>query len=141
MEIKTGINGFGRIARIIVRSLTMRETDVNLIAINVHNADHNKMAYQLKYDSVFGRFNGTVEATEDGIRVNGKDIKVFSEDNPEDIPWGAAGIEYVIESTGKFTKLDECAKHLQGGAKKVVLTAPGKGDGFPMFVMGVNHDK
>ena len=140
MEIKTGINGFGRIARIIVRSLTMRETDVNLIAINVHHADHNKMAYQLKYDSVFGRFNGTVEATEDGIRVNGKDIKVFSEDNPEDIPWASVGIEYVIESTGIFTKLEDCKRHMQGGAKKVVLTAPGKGDGFPMFVMGVNHE-
>lgn len=140
-KINVGINGFGRIGRIILRSLEERkENQINICAINLHHANHEQMAYLLEYDSVFGRFKGKVEATEDGIRVNGKDIKVFSEDDPADIPWASAGVEYVIESTGKFRSREDCAKHFKGGAKKVVLSAPGKEKDFPTFVMGVNED-
>ena len=139
-KINVGINGFGRIGRIILRSLEERkDNQVNICAINLHHADHEQMAYLLKYDSVFGRFKGDVEATKDGIRINGKDIKVFHEDDPADINWKSVGVEYVIESTGKFIQREDCEKHFKGGAKKVILTAPGKG-GIPTFVMGVNED-
>ena len=138
-KIKVGINGFGRIGRVILRSLEMRDTKVEVCGINIHNADHARMAYQFEYDSVFGRFQGDVEATDDGIRVNGHDIHVFSEDDPADIDWASCGAEYVIESTGRFRTLLACRRHLLGGAKRVVLTAPSKDD-MPMFVMGVNNE-
>lgn len=140
-KIKVGINGFGRIARVILRSLEMRDTDIEICGINIHNADYARMAYQVEYDSVFGRFQGKVEATETGIRINGKDIKVFSEDDPADINWASCGAEYVIESTGKFLTKMAASRHFIGGAKKVILTAPAKGSDVPTFVMGVNNDK
>ncbi len=139
-KIKVGINGFGRIARVILRSLEMRDTDIEVCGINIHNADLARMAYQVEYDSVFGRFQGKVEATETGIRINGKDIRVFSEDDPADINWASCGAEYVIESTGKFLTKMACSRHFIGGAKKVILTAPGKGGDIPTFVMGVNNE-
>ena len=139
-KIKVGINGFGRIARVILRSLELRDTDIEICGINIHNADLKRMAYQVEYDSVFGRFQGKVEATETGIRINGKDIKVFSEDDPADINWASCGAEYVIESTGKFLTKMAASRHFIGGAKKVILTAPAKGDDVPTFVMGVNND-
>ncbi len=139
-KIKVGINGFGRIARVILRSLEMRDTDIEVCGINIHNADLKRMAYQVEYDSVFGRFQGDVEATETGIRINGKDIKVFSEDDPADINWASCGAEYIIESTGKFLTKMAASRHFIGGAKKVILTAPAKGDDVPTFVMGVNND-
>lgn len=139
-KIKVGINGFGRIARVILRSLELRDTDIEICGINIHNADLKRMAYQVEYDSVFGRFQGEVEATETGIRINGKDIKVFSEDDPADINWASCGAEYVIESTGKFLTKMAASRHFIGGAKKVILTAPAKSDDVPTFVMGVNND-
>ena len=138
--IKVGINGFGRIARIIIRSLEMRDTDIEIVGVNLHHADHKRMAYQVEYDSVFGRFTGEVEATDYGIRINGKNIKVFSEDDPADIDWASCGAEYVIESTGKFLTRMACSRHFLGGAKKVIITAPAKSDDIPTFVMGVNNE-
>ncbi len=139
MVINVGINGFGRIARVIMRILEERDTDIEVCAINLRNADIKRMAYQMEYDSVFGRFGGRVRATENELVINGKKIRVFSEDDPANIDWAGAGVDYVIEATGKFTKMAECEKHFEGGAKRVILTAPGKDDGFPTFVMGVNH--
>ena len=141
-KIKVGINGFGRIARIILRSLEMRDTDIEVCGINVHSADLNRMAYQLKYDSVFGRFDGTVEVGDNALIVNGKSIQIFSEDAPADIDWASCGAEYIIESTGKFLKSgnDNAGGHLAKGGKKVIITAPAKSDDIPMFVMGVNHE-
>ena len=139
-SVKVGINGFGRIARVVLRSLESRETSLQVCAINVRNANLDRMVYMLKYDTVFGRFQGEIKAVEDGIEINGKYIKVFSEDKPENINWASVGVEYVIESTGKFRTAEGCAKHFVGGAKKVILSAPGKGDGIPTFVMGVNNE-
>ena len=140
-KIKVGINGFGRIARVIIRSLEMRDTDIEVVAVNLHHADFKRMAYQVEYDSVFGRFMGDVKATEDGIRINGKDIHVFSEDDPADINWASYGVEYVIESTGIFLTKMACSRHFIGGVKRVILTAPGKSNDIPTFVMGVNHEE
>ena len=139
MLVKVGINGFGRIARVIHRILEERDTDIEVCAINLRNADIHRMAYQMEYDSVFGRFKGRVRSTDTELVINGKKIKVFSEEDPAKIDWASAGAEYIIESTGKFRTLEDCAKHFEGGAKKVILTAPGKDKEFPTFVMGVNH--
>ena len=139
MVVKVGINGFGRIARVIMRILEERDTDIEVCGINLRNADIKRMAYQMEYDSVFGRFKGKIRAEEDCLVVNGKHIKVFSESDPAMIDWASCGAEYIIESTGVFRTLEECRKHLNGGAKKVILTAPGKDDNFPTFVMGVNN--
>lgn len=139
MLIKVGINGFGRIARVIMRILEERDTDIEVCGINLRNADIKRMAYQMEYDSVFGRFRGKVRATDNELVINGKKIKVFSESDPSKIDWASCEAEYIIESTGVFCTLADCAKHFEGGAKKVILTAPGKDDGFPTFVMGVNH--
>lgn len=140
-KIKVGINGFGRIGRVILRSLQYRDTDIEVCGINVHNADFKKMAYQFEYDSVFGRFEGKVTATDTGICINGKNIYVYSEDDPADIDWSKCGAEYIIESTGKFRTKMACSRHFIGGAKKVVLTAPAKDDVMPTFVMGVNNEE
>lgn len=137
--VKVGINGFGRIARVVLRSLETRETNIEVCAVNVHNANLDRMVYMLTYDSVFGRFQGEIKAIDGGISINGKHIKVFSENQPDAIDWASVGAEYIIESTGKFRTLEGCQKHLAGGAKKVVLSAPGKGEGIPTFVMGVNN--
>ena len=139
-KVKVGINGFGRIARVILRSLEIRDAEIEIVGINLHNANHERMAYQIEYDSVFGRFRGEVEPTETGIRINGKDIRVFSEDDPADINWSECGAEYVIEATGKFLTRMACCRHFIGGVKRVIITAPGKSDDIPTFVMGVNHE-
>ena len=138
--IKVGINGFGRIARVILRSLAVRDTPIDVRVINVRSNDHARMAYLLEYDSVFGRFQGEIHATEKGISINGKEIPVLGETDPAEIEWDKFGAEYIIESTGAFTTMKACRKHFLGGAKKVILTAPGKGDNFPTFVMGVNNE-
>ena len=137
--VKVGINGFGRIARVVLRSLESRETDLEIRAINVRNADLDRMVYQLTYDSVFGRFDGEIKKADGGFTINGKFVKVFSESKPEDIDWASVGAEYVIESTGVFTNAEGCSKHFVGGAKKVILSAPGKDATTPTFVMGVNE--
>ncbi len=139
MVIKVGINGFGRIGRVIMRILESRDTDIEVCGINVRNADIKRMAYMMEYDSVFGRFKGKVRATDSELVINGKKIKVFNESDPSKIDWASCGAEYIIESTGAFRTIEECKKHLNGGAKKVILTAPGKDEDFPTFVYGVNQ--
>ena len=133
--IKIGINGFGRIGRLALRIATQRD-NVQVVAINdLLGADY--LAYMLKYDSVHGRFDGEVEAKDGHLIVNGKTIRVTAERNPEDHKWDEVGAEYVIEATGIFTSLEGAGRHIKGGAKKVIISAPSPD--APMFVMGVNH--
>jgi glyceraldehyde 3-phosphate dehydrogenase len=138
MAIKVGINGFGRIGRIVLRAIMESENDLEVVGIN-DIADLATLCHLLKYDSVHGRFDGTVEATEDGLVVNGKSIRVSAERNPADLPWGELGADVVLEATGLFANKDAASKHLDAGAKKVIISAPAKGDLFTM-VLGVNHD-
>ncbi len=136
MTIKVGINGFGRIGRIVFRAAQER-SDIEIVAINdLLDADY--MAYMLKYDSTHGRFNGTVEVKDGHLVVNGKTIRVTSERDPANLKWNEAGVDIVAEATGLFLTDETARKHIQAGAKKVVLTGPSK-DATPMFVMGVNH--
>lgn len=137
MGMKVGINGFGRIGRLVLR-LGVERPDVEFVGINSHSQTPDYMAYLLKYDSVHGRFQGEVSWEGDDLIVNGRRIRVFHCELPEEIPWGSVGAEYVVESTGKFTTAEKMKGHLVGGAKKVLLTAPSKDD-TPMFVMGVNN--
>ena len=134
---KIGINGFGRIGRLVLRSSINRD-DVQVVAVNDPFIDIDYASYLLRYDTIHGHFNGTVEVKGNSLIVNGKEIKFFAEREPNIIPWGECGAEYIAEATGKFTGLDGANLHLQAGAKKVIITAPAK-DGIPMFVMGVNH--
>ena len=136
MSTKIGINGFGRIGRIAFRIASQKE-DIEVVAIN-DLLDVEHLAYMLKYDSVHGKFDGTVEVKDGHLVVNGKQIRVTAEKNPEDLKWDAAGADIVLECTGIFTGMDTAGKHLKAGAKKVVISAPSKD--VPMFVMGVNHN-
>ena len=138
MAVQLGINGFGRIGRLVFRAAANRP-DVNIVGINDPFLSPEYMAYLLKYDSVHGRFKGEAEAGDGCIVVNGKEIAVASEMKPEDIKWGDCGAEYVVESTGVFLTKEKAAGHIAGGAKKVVMSAPSKDD-TPMFVMAVNHE-
>ena len=137
--INIGINGFGRIGRLVFRAATANPM-VNVVAINDPFIDPTYMEYMIKYDSTHGRFQGEVKADKDCIWVNGNKIQVTNSMSPAEIPWGNAGAEYISESTGVFTDGEKAAAHLQGGAKKVVISAPSK-KAAPMFVMGVNNDK
>ena len=135
--IKIGINGFGRIGRIAFRVAVSRP-GVEVVGINdLLDVDH--LAYLLKYDSVHGRFNGTVEVVNGNLVVNGKEIRITAERNPEDLKWDAVGAEVVLDCTGIFTSLEGAQKHITAGAKKVAISAPSAD--APMFVMGVNHKK
>ena len=133
--IKIGINGFGRIGRLAFRSAIKRGT-IQIVAIN-DLLDVEYLAYLLKYDSVHGKFDGEVSIKDGHLIVNGQTIRITAEKNPAAIKWNEAGADYVIESTGIFTTLEKAALHIQGGAKKVFISAPSKD--APMFVMGVNH--
>ncbi|KAG2379115.1 hypothetical protein C9374_007753 [Naegleria lovaniensis] len=133
--VKVGINGFGRIGRLVFRA-ALERTDVEVVAINDIMMTPDYMIYMIKYDTVHGKFNGKLEYTENSIKVNGREVHVFCEREPEKLPWGQYGVEYVVESTGVFTKLDTASKHLKGGAKRVVISAPAD---TPTFVMGVNN--
>jgi glyceraldehyde 3-phosphate dehydrogenase len=136
-KVKIGINGFGRIGRLVFRAAVKRP-DVEVVAINdLLELDH--LAYLLKYDSVHGRFDGTVDISGGDLVVNGKKIRITAEKDPANLKWDAAGADIVAECTGIFTTLDTAQKHIDGGAKKVVISAPSKD--APMFVMGVNHKK
>ena len=137
MTVKIGINGFGRIGRLVLRAAADRK-DVEVVGINDPFISPDYASYLLRYDSIHGHFNGTVEYTENSIIVNGKEIKMFAEKEPNKIDWKGCGAEYIAEATGKFTDPDGAKLHFEGGAKKVVITAPAKG-GIPMFVMGVNN--
>lgn len=137
---KVGINGFGRIGRLVFRAAqTQNRSDIEIVAIN-DLIDVEYMAYMLKYDSVHGRFNGTVEVKDGQLIVNGKAIRVTAEKNPVDLKWDQVGVEYVVESTGLFLTKEKSEAHLAAGAKYVVMSAPSKDD-TPMFVCGVNTDK
>lgn len=135
---KVGINGFGRIGRHVFKIAEQRQADFEIVAIN-DLTDPATLAHLLKYDSCFGRYDSEVEATEDAIIVNGREIKVFAEPDPEKIPWDSLGIELVIESTGRFNSAEGGSKHCKSGVKKVVFTAPAKGDGVKTIVLGVNE--
>ncbi|WP_042870413.1 glyceraldehyde-3-phosphate dehydrogenase [Dickeya poaceiphila] len=136
MTIKVGINGFGRIGRIVFRAAQER-SDIEIVAIN-DLLDAEYMAYMLKYDSTHGRFKGTVEVKDGHLVVNGKTIRVTAEKDPANLKWNKVGVDVVAEATGIFLTDETARKHIQAGAKKVVLTGPSKDD-TPMFVMGVNH--
>jgi len=137
MAVKIGINGFGRIGRLVFR-VAVNDPEIEFVGIN-DITDPKTLAHLLKYDSLHGRFNGQVEAGDDSIIVNGKTIKIFAERDPADIPWGDAGAEIILESTGIFKTKETAMKHISAGAKKVLISAPAKGhDGT--YVKGVNFD-
>lgn len=137
-QIKIGINGFGRIGRLVFR-VAMSRPNVEVVGIN-DLIDAEYMAYMLKYDSTHGKFDGTVEVVDGHLVVNGKKIRVTAEKDPANLNWGAVGADYIAEATGIFLTQETAHKHIQAGAKKVVMTGPSKDD-TPMFVMGVNHQK
>ena len=139
MTIRVGINGFGRIGRNYFRALLEQGADIEVVAVN-DLGDTATTAHLLKYDTILGRLKAEVSHTADTITVDGHTIKVLSERNPADIPWGELGVDIVIESTGIFTKREDAAKHLAGGAKKVLISAPAKDEDITI-VMGVNQDK
>ncbi len=138
MSIKVGINGFGRIGRLVFRAGIGRD-DIEFVGINDPFMTPDYMAYMLRYDTMHGQFDGTIEYDENSITVNGKKVSFFACMNPADIPWGQVGAEYVVESTGLFLTQEKAQAHIDAGAKKVVMSAPSK-DATPMFVMGVNQD-
>ncbi|MBO7284285.1 MAG: type I glyceraldehyde-3-phosphate dehydrogenase [Bacteroidales bacterium] len=135
-KVKIGINGFGRIGRLVFRAAQTRD-DIQVVAIN-DLIDVEYMAYMLKYDTVHGKFDGTVEVVDGKLVVNGNPIRITSERNPEDLKWDEAGAEYVVESTGLFLTREKAEAHLRAGAKRVIMSAPSKDD-TPMFVFGVNN--
>ena len=136
-KIKVAINGFGRIGRLTFKALQERE-NVEVVAIN-DLTDPKTLAHLLKYDSVHGRFPGEVKAEEGGINVNGKSIKIYAEREPKNLPWGTLGVDVVLESTGRFVDEKGAGGHLEAGARKVVISAPAKGN-IPTVVLGVNED-
>ena len=138
MSVKIGINGFGRIGNLAFQAALKKE-EVEVVAINDPFISADYMAYMVKYDTAHGRFNGEVSnKDEHTLVVNGKEIKVYNEMDPANIPWGKDGVDYVLECSGVFTTMEKAEEHLKGGAKKVIISAPSKD--APMFVMGVNHE-
>lgn len=138
MTIKVGINGFGRIGRLVMRAALERD-NIDVVAIN-DLLDLDYIAYMFKYDSTHGRYPGSVEVVDGGLQIDGKFIRVTNERNPEALAWDAVGTDVVVEATGLFLTEETAQQHITAGAKKVVLSAPSK-DHTPMFVMGVNHDE
>ncbi|QCZ93348.1 type I glyceraldehyde-3-phosphate dehydrogenase [Salinimonas iocasae] len=136
MTVRIGINGFGRIGRLVMRAAAMRD-DIEVVAIN-DLLDTDYIAYLLKYDSTHGIFDGSISVDNNQLVVNGKTIRVTSEKDPADLAWGEVDVDVVVESTGLFLTKETAQKHIDAGAKKVVMSAPSKDD-TPMFVMGVNH--
>jgi glyceraldehyde 3-phosphate dehydrogenase len=138
MSVKIGINGFGRIGRNYFRAALAKGSDLEIVAVN-DLTDNKTLAHLLKYDSITGRLDAEVTYDEGAIYVDGKAIKVFEERDPANLPWGELGVDIVIESTGRFTKAEDASKHIAGGAKKVIISAPATGDDGT-FVMGVNEE-
>jgi len=138
MSIRIGINGFGRIGNLSFQA-ALEKGDVEVVAVNDPFITADYMSYMVKYDTVHGRFNGEIKSEEGKLIVNGKEIKVYNEMDPENIPWGKDGVDYVLECSGVFTTLEKAEAHIKAGAKKVIISAPSKD--APMFVMGVNNDK
>src|SRR3954469_10205941 len=139
MPVRVGINGFGRIGRNVFRAAQAKNADIEWVAVN-DLTDSKTLAHLLEYDSTYGRYPGSVEPTADGIRVDGKELKVLAERDPAALPWGDLGVDVVIESTGFFTDRENAAKHLDGGAKKVVISAPAKGPDVTV-ALGVNFEE
>jgi glyceraldehyde 3-phosphate dehydrogenase len=139
MSVRVGINGFGRIGRNVFRAAQAAGADIDWVAVN-DLTDNETLAHLLRYDSILGPYPGTVELSDDGLVVDGKEIKVFEERDPAALPWGDLGVEVVLESTGFFTKRDGAAKHLDAGAKKVIISAPATDEDITV-VLGVNFDK
>jgi glyceraldehyde 3-phosphate dehydrogenase len=137
MTVKVGINGFGRIGRIVLRNALL-DPKITIVAVNDPFIDLGYMAYMFKYDSTHGRFKGTVETKDGKLVIDGKPVSVYAERDPANIPWGNEGVDYVVESTGVFTTKEKASAHLKGGAKKVIISAPSAD--APMFVCGVNLD-
>ena len=137
MALKAGINGFGRIGSLAF-SASLDNPEIEVVAINDPFITADYMAYMLKHDTVHGQFKGTVEAGEDYIVVNGRTIKVLNEKEPANCHWDELGVDYVLECSGVFTTLETAGQHIEGGAKKVIISAPSKD--APMFVMGVNNE-
>ena len=138
MSVKVGINGFGRIGKLAFQA-ALKNEEVEVVAVNDPFITADYMAYMVKFDSMHGRFNGDIRAEEGKLIVNGKEINVYNEMDPNNIPWGKEGVEYVLECSGVFTTLEKAQAHINAGAKKVVISAPSKD--APMFVMGVNNEK
>ena len=138
MTTRVAINGFGRIGRLTLRRIAAVEDNIEVVAIN-DLIDKKGLLYAFKYDTAQGRFDGDAELTEDGFKINGKDIKVFAERNPEDLPWEELNVDIVLECTGFFTEKEKAEAHIKAGAKKVLISAPGKGD-LKTIVYGVNHE-
>jgi glyceraldehyde 3-phosphate dehydrogenase len=138
MALKAGINGFGRIGRNVFRAAHARGADIEWVGVN-DITDNETLAHLIKYDTILGRFPGEVEATEEGLVIAGKELRVFSERDPAALPWSDVGADVVVESTGLFTKRDDAAKHLEAGAKKVIISAPATEPDFTV-VLGVNDD-
>ncbi|MFH8252439.1 type I glyceraldehyde-3-phosphate dehydrogenase [Microbacterium sp. B2969] len=139
MTVKIGINGFGRIGRNYLRAALAQGADLDIVAVN-DLTDNKTLAHLLKYDSILGRLDQEVSYTEDSITVGDKTIKVFEERDPANLPWGELGVDIVIESTGRFTKAVDAKKHIDGGAKKVLISAPANGEDGT-FVIGANEDQ
>ena len=140
MAIKIGINGYGRIGRIVLRQALAMPEEFQVCAINYRDVDLDYMAYMMRYDSTFGRYSGTVRAVDNGLLFDEKYfVPVFTGSSAEDLPWGKCGAEYIVESTGAYKTYEKSKAHLDAGAKKVVITAPAKDDS-PTFVVGVNHN-
>ncbi len=139
MAVKVGINGFGRIGRLVFR-VAIENPNIIVTGVNDPFMSPDYMAYMLRYDTVHGKFEGEIEVKDDAIVVNGEEVKFYDKMNPAEIPWSECGAEYVVESTGIFTTSEKASAHLKGGAKKVIISAPAKDKETPMFVMGVNND-
>ena len=139
MSVRVGINGFGRIGRNVFRAAQAAGADIDWVAVN-DLTDNETLAHLLRYDSILGPYSGTVELSDDGLVVDGKEIKVCEERDPAALPWGQLGVDVVLESTGFFTKRDGAAKHLEAGAKKVVISAPATDEDITV-VLGVNFDR
>jgi glyceraldehyde 3-phosphate dehydrogenase len=138
LSVKIGINGFGRIGRNFFRAALEKGSDLEIVAVNDLDSP-TALAHLLKYDTVAGRLNATVEVDGDSIVVNGKPIKVLAERNPAELPWGELGVQVVVESTGRFTKSADARQHITAGAKKVIISAPATGDDVATLVLGVNE--
>ena len=138
MAVKVGINGFGRIGKLVFQA-ALEKGEVDVVAINDPFITADYMAYMVKFDTVHGRFNGEVKAEDNKLIVNGKTINVYNEMDPHNIPWGKEGVDFVLECSGVFTTLEKAQAHIDAGAKRVIISAPSKD--APMFVMGVNNDK
>ena len=141
MAIKVGINGFGRIGRLVFRAAVSQPDQFEVVGINDPFIDLDYMVYMVKYDSMHGKFDGCIKAEDGKLVVNGKAISVYACKDPSEIPWSECGADYVVESTGVFCTTEKASVHFKGGAKKVVISAPAKDKDTPTFVCGVNLDK